>query len=196
MQPPLNPVRLGSSSDLEVGQRVFAIGEVLQAAACAVLEASLIARAHACAHRWLPLQGTHMACRPPSPLDSSLALGGRSLPATADQFRCTIVAGSLQTGMPKCMLHLAAAAVQNAIQTDASINPGNSGGPLLDSGGDVIGASFLGAAKAVGACMACGQRCKVWAPQRCCTTFCQVASCPSSRSGAGLCISNACNVNC
>ena len=44
---------------------------------------------------------------------------------------------------PDRMLHPAAAAVQNAIQTDASINPGNSGGPLLDSGGDVIGTSFL-----------------------------------------------------
>ena len=88
------------------------------------------------------LQATHMACRQPSLLDSSLALGGRSLPAMADQSRCTIIAGSM-IREPDCMLHLAAAAVQNAIQTDASINPGNSGGPLLDSGGDVIGTSFL-----------------------------------------------------
>ena len=110
---------------------------------CAVLEASLGMRVHARAHQWLSSAGNPYGLQ--ATLTSGLISGtGREI--SSSNGRPIQVHHCCWRSMdrdPSCVLDLAAAAVQNAIQTDASINPGNSGGPLLDSGGDVIGTSFL-----------------------------------------------------
>ena len=127
VQKRLHPVTLGTSADLQVGQRVYAIGNPY-------------GLDHTLTTGVISGTGDLSELRPASMqpygevnvrwiLGCLLGGGFRKRNEGAE-----VVAGreinSGNTGRP----------IENVIQTDAAINPGNSGGPLLDTGGDLIGA--------------------------------------------------------
>ncbi|KAJ8428886.1 hypothetical protein Cgig2_021053 [Carnegiea gigantea] len=115
----LRPIPIGVSSDLLVGQKVFAIGNPVNAEILlSYREANKGIVGDICLTFDVVLQFG---------LDHTLTTGVIRQNLMRSGLRREI--SSAATGRP----------IQDVIQTDAAINPGNSGGPLLDSSGSLIG---------------------------------------------------------
>lgn len=123
----LTPATFASSSDLNVGDSVVAIGAPLDLPNTVTTGiVSALNRSIAVASSAVPDSSSGSG-------GSGDSGGGSSSPFNFWDFGDGSGSGSTQTPTQTSSIYL------SVLQTDAAINPGNSGGALLDSQGDVIG---------------------------------------------------------
>lgn len=120
----LTPATFASSSDLNVGDSVVAIGAPLD------LPNTVTTGIVSALNRSIAVASSAV---PKSSSGSGDSGGGTSSPFNFWDFGDGSGSGSAQAPAQTSSIYL------SVLQTDAAINPGNSGGALLDSQGDVIG---------------------------------------------------------
>jgi len=125
----LDPLEIGSSSNLKVGQNVYAIGnpfgfdQTLTTGVVSALGRDIVGIAGN------QIEGVIQTDAAINPGNS----GGPLLNSSGDLIGVNVAIRSLSGG------NIGIVDYEDFIQTDAAINPGNSGGPLLDLDGNVVG---------------------------------------------------------